>query len=146
MPHYLITSDFTGGMVNGHNVHETELRRAKLIADRMFGDPGYMNVELTEPLGVQLTMSNGDVVMETCSDLAAGIDAVESWKAVIANRKINRTRVRKAEMVGVIKKTAIATEEDKLVGEWMAAALDDRKVCPSMKFDINRWMDSKEWT
>lgn len=37
------------------------------------------------------------------------------------------------------------THHDQLVGAWMAAALDDRKVCPSMKFDLNLWMDSKEW-
>lgn len=40
---------------------------------------------------------------------------------------------------------AAMTIHDQRVGAWMAAALDDRKVCPSMKYDINLWMDSKEW-
>jgi hypothetical protein len=37
------------------------------------------------------------------------------------------------------------TAADEQVGGWLAAALEDRKVSPCMKLDINRWMDSKAW-
>lgn len=39
----------------------------------------------------------------------------------------------------------VPTAEDEKIGGWLAAALEDSKVCPSMKYDINRWMDSKAW-
>lgn len=39
----------------------------------------------------------------------------------------------------------VPTAQDEKIGSWLAAALDDAKVCPSMKLDINRWMDSKAW-
>ena len=39
----------------------------------------------------------------------------------------------------------IPTADDEKIGAWLAAALDDPKVCPTMKFDINCWLDSKAW-
>lgn len=41
-------------------------------------------------------------------------------------------------------KTEVSPEDER-IGAWLAAALEDRKVSPCMKFDINRWLDSKEW-
>lgn len=35
--------------------------------------------------------------------------------------------------------------QDQNLGAWLAAALEDRKVSPTMKFDINAWLDSKDW-
>lgn len=145
MRHFLITADFTNGNVNGHQLCELNENMARLIADRMHNDPGYMNVQLTEPMGVLLTYSNQSTTFESCDDINVGLDTVESWKAVIANRRINRTRVRKAELIGVPSRSSVPTEEDIKMGEWLCAALDDRKVSPCMKLDINRWMDSKEW-
>lgn len=49
------------------------------------------------------------------------------------------------EPTAALVKRYIPTAEDTQVGEWLAAALDDPKVCPTMKFDINRWLDSKAW-
>ncbi|QYW06520.1 hypothetical protein uan_108 [Pseudomonas phage UAntarctica] len=37
------------------------------------------------------------------------------------------------------------TPEDVRLGAWLSAALDDPKVSPCMKYDINLWMDSKHW-
>ena len=42
-------------------------------------------------------------------------------------------------------KRYIPSAEDEKMGGWLAAALDDPKVCPTMKFDINRWLDSRAW-
>lgn len=145
MQHFIITADFTNGNVEGHQSCELDERMARLIADRMHNDPGYMNVKLEAPMGVLLTYSNKDTTFESCEEVAVGRAAVESWNAVIANRKINRTRVRKAELIGVPCRSSIPTEQDIKVGEWLCAALEDRKVSPCMKLDINRWMDSKEW-
>lgn len=145
MPHFFIHADLTSGAVGFEPIYEQKESMARLIADRMHADPGYMNVQLTEPMGVQLTYSNLDVVFEVCEDINEARDVVESWKGVIANRKINRTRVRKAELIGAPCRDTIPTEQDIKLGEWMCAALDDRKVSPCMKLDINRWMDSKEW-
>lgn len=144
MRHFLITADQTNGDVNKYVQYESDEKKVRLIADHMFTDRGFMNVEITEPLGVEIITNQGPQ-FEECSNIVACEAAVAAWTAE-AKRKRNKGFVRSARVVGRIVKTAVATEDDKLVGAWMAAALDDRKVCPSMKFDINCWMDSKEWT
>jgi hypothetical protein len=143
---YRITAWCANGDVRPIIEYHDNLDRARQTADWLHHSPGMREVELAEPYGVQLIRANGDSVFEHCETLEAANDAAASWLAVIDNKKINRTRVRQVHVLGVRDKTAVATEEDKLVGAWMAAALEDHKVCPSMKFDINRWMDSKEWT
>lgn len=61
------------------------------------------------------------------------------------NRQPGLTRVE----IEVPKRTApltYPTPEDIEMGAWLAAALEDPKVSPCMKYDINVWMDSKAWS
>lgn len=140
-----VTAENTNGNLPNHEEWFTDIERAKKHADWWHGQSTLRNVEITEPLGVELTHANGQKVFEITHSLTVAMDVRQSWQAVINNRKTNRTRVKSVEILGLPVKTATATAEDQLVGAWMAAALDDHTVCPSMKYDINRWMDSKEW-
>lgn len=139
----------TANNTNGNLPHLEErfetIESAKKHADWWHGQSSVCNVEITEPLGVLLTHANGTQVFGEAIDLHEALDARQSWQGVINNRKINRTRVRKVEIVGLVDKTAVATKEDALIGAWAALALEDHRIAPSMKYDINRWMDSKEW-
>lgn len=140
-----VTANNTNGNLPGLVEWFDDIDRAKSHADWWHGQSSVCNVEITEPLGIQLIHANGHKVFEEAPSLSVAMDVRESWQGIIANRKINRTRVKTVEIKGLRDKTAVATPEDDLVGAWMAAALEDNKVCPSMKYDINRWMDSKEW-
>ena len=122
-----------------------DLNRARQVADWMHNNPGMTDVKLEEPFGVRLIKANGTSVFEHCDTLEAANDAAASWNGVVANRKINRHRVRKVEVMGVYDKTAVATAEDRALAERLVDLLEDHKTLPSVKFDINRWMDSKEW-
>jgi hypothetical protein len=139
----------TANNTNGNQPGQVEwfecIDRAKMHADWWHGQSALCNVEIKQPLGVQLTLSNGTKIFEEAAHIDEANEAVKSWQGVIANKKINRTRVRQAEVVGLRFMTSKATEEDKLVGAWMAAALEDPLVSPVMKYDINLWLDSKEW-
>ena len=141
-----VTANNTNGNLPGHVEWFTDIKRAKTHAEWWHSQSALCNVEITEPLGVQLTQANGETTFETAPNLEFAMQVRASWQAVINNRKTNRSRITKVEILGVPAKTATATKEDALVGDWMAAALDDHKVSPSMKYDINRWMDSKDWT
>lgn len=141
----LVTANNTNGNLPRHEEWFDDIESAKKHADWWHSQSALCNVEITEPLGVQLTHANGLKVFELADNLHQALDVRDSWQKVIGNNKINRTRVRKVEICGLPIKTAIATPEDHYVGSWMAGALEDHLVSPSMKYDINRWMDSKEW-
>lgn len=141
-----VTANNTNGNLPGLVEWFDDIERAKKHADWWHGQSSVCNVEITEPLGVQLTHTSGKTYFEEAVSMEQAIDVRNSWQGVIDNRKINHTRVRKVEILGLpIDKTAVATPEDTLVGAWMAAALEDHTVSPVMKYDINRWLDSKEW-
>lgn len=143
---YRITAWCANGDVRPIVEEIDDLNRARQTADWMHNNPSMKSVELEEPFGVRLTKANGESVHEFCATLDAANDAAASWEAVIGNKKINRTRIRSVAVMGVVKKTAVATPEDHLLGEFLAEVLEDHKVLPSVKFNINRWMDSKVWT
>lgn len=42
-------------------------------------------------------------------------------------------------------KRYIPTAQDRSVSDFLAAALEDGKVCPVVKYDIGLWLDSKAW-
>jgi hypothetical protein len=142
---FRVTANNTNGNLPRHEEWFDTEERAKRHGDWWHGQSSLCNVEVDEPLGVLLTFSNGSTQFEVAPDMPTAIAVRDSWQGVVNNRKINRSTVRKVEICGVRQKTAVATAEDQLVGAWMAAALDDHMVCPSMKYDINRWIDSKEW-
>ncbi|QBJ04505.1 hypothetical protein HOV23_gp068 [Pseudomonas phage Lana] len=142
---FRVIANNTNGNLPGLDERFETIDQAKKHADWWHGQSAVCNVEIDELLGVQLTRANGTKEFGRANDLDEAMDVRESWQGVIDNRKINRSRVTKAEIVGLRHKTAVATPEDAFVGKWMAEALDDPKVLPSMKYDINRWMDSKEW-
>lgn len=123
-----------------------DIERAKKHADWWHSQSAVCNVNIREPLGVQLTYANGAKKFEQVGNIAEAMDVSQSWQAVINNRKINGSRVTKVEIHGLPVKTAKATKEDALIGVWVAEALDNHLVLPSMKYDINRWLDSKDWT
>lgn len=50
-----------------------------------------------------------------------------------------------AENNGELVKRYIPTKEDRSVSDFLAAALEDGKVCPVVKHDIGLWLDSKAW-
>lgn len=147
----LVSANNTNGNLPGHQEWFDTVEQAKRHADWLHTQSALCNVEITEPLGVLLTHANGTKAFGQVTNpvyaeaLKEVMDVRESWQAVIGNRKINRTRVTKAEIVGLPTKTAIATPEDALIGDWMALALEDHLIKPSMKYDLNRWLDSKEW-
>lgn len=142
---FRVTANNTNGNLPRLEEMFDTVEQAKKHADWWHGQSAVCNVEIDEPLGVLLTRANGEKVFGAALNLHEAMDARQSWQDVIGNKKINRSRVTKAEIVGLRNKTAVATPEDAFVGTWMAEALDDPKVLPSMKYDINRWMDSKEW-
>lgn len=141
----LVTANNTNGNLPRLEEWFDTVESAKKHADWWHTHSSLCNVEITEPLGVMLTYANGSKVFEVAEDLGEALDVANSWKSVVANKKVNRTRVRKVEILGAADKTAVSTPEDSLIGKWAADALDDPKIPPSMKYDINRWMDSKEW-
>lgn len=143
---FVIKAEYTNGFQPGYEIAYDDLQQAKNHADTMFRDPGFKNVEITEPFGVIVRYQNGTRKVEYCATHAQAEDAAQSMQCVIDNAKINRTRARSVEVIGFRPITAQATAEDCAIGAWHAAALDDHKVCPSMKYDINAWLDSKEWT
>lgn len=143
---YRITAWCANGDVRPIVEEIEDLDKARLTADWMHNNPSMKSVELTEPYGVRLTRANGTSVFEFTDTLEAANDAAASWQGVLENRKVNRQRIRQVAVMGVVKKTATATPEDHLLGEFLAEALEDHKVLPSVKFNINRWMDSKVWT
>ena len=143
---YRITAWCANGDVRPLVEEIEDLTRARQTADWMHNNPAMKSVELEEPFGVRLTKANGESVYEFCETLEAANDAAASWSEVVANKKTNRTRIRQVAVMGVVPKTATATPEDHLLGEFLADALEDHKVLPSVKFNINRWMDSKVWT
>lgn len=141
-----VTANNTNGNLPGLVEWFDDIERAKKHADWWHGQSSVCNVEISEPLGVRLTNADGQSFFEPAMDMAEAISVRDSWQGVIDNRRNNRTRVRKVEIVnGPLVPTAVATPEDSLVGAWMAAALEDHTVSPVMKYDINRWLDSKEW-
>lgn len=144
--HIKVSANNTNGSLPGPVEWFDDVDKAKKHADWWHSQSAVCNVEITEPLGVQLTHANGVKVFETALNMHEAITVMESWKGVIANRKINRTRLTSVEILGMTVKTARATPEDALIGAWVAEALDNHLVLPSMKYDINRWIDSKDWT
>lgn len=142
---YRITAWCANGDVRPIIEYHDDLDRARQTADWFHQNPCMGSVVLEEPVGVLLTRANGKSVVEYCKTAEVANDVLEGWQRVIDNKKVNRMRVRTAVLTGVPAKTAVATPEDHLVGAWMAEALEDPKVLPSMKFDLNIWMDSKEW-
>jgi hypothetical protein len=140
-----VTADNTNGNLPGHTEWFTDPERAKRHADWWHGQSSLRNVQIDVPLGVMVTDVGGREAFEVAPDLATAQEVAASWQAVIDNRKINRTTARKVEILGLPSRAYPVSPEDLLVGGWMAAALDDHKVCPSMKYDINRWLDSKDW-
>jgi hypothetical protein len=143
--HIKVSANNTNGNLPGLVEWFNDIDKAKKHADWLHMQSSVCNVEITEPLGVELVYANGRTVFETALNLHHAMDVRSSWKAVIANSKINKSRVKDARIRGLRVKTSRSTAEDHLVGAWMAAALEDHLVCPSMKYDINRWLDSKEW-
>lgn len=143
---YVVKAAYTNGFLPGYEIAYDDLQQAKNHADTMFRDPGFKNVEITEPFGVIVTYKGGRRKVEYCDTYAEAVDAAASMQGVIDNRKINRHPAVKVEAIGFRPITAKAAAEDCAIGAWHAAALDDHKVCPSMKYDINAWLDSKEWT
>lgn len=144
--HILVEANNTNGNKPGLLEWFDDIERAKKHADWWHSQSSVCNVNIREPLGVQLTYANGSKVFEQAGNLAEAMDVRQSWQGVIDNRKFNRTRVKKVEILGLPVKTAKATKEDALIGAWVAEALDNHLVLPSMKYDINRWIDSKDWT
>lgn len=144
--HIKVSANNTNGSLPGPVEWFDDIDRAKKHADWWHSQSAVCNVEITEPLGVQLTHANGHKVFDTALNMREAFTVLDSWKAVIANRKINRARVTSAQILGATVKTARATPEDALIGAWVAEALDNHLVLPSMKYDINRWIDSKDWT
>jgi hypothetical protein len=142
---FRVTANNTNGSLPRLEELFDTIEQAKKHADWWHLQSSVCNVEIDEPLGVMLTRANGEKVFGTAASLHEAMEARASWQAVIANKKTNKSRVKRAEIVGLPVKTAIATPEDHYVGTWMAEALEDPKMPPSMKYDINRWMDSKEW-
>ena len=142
---FLVTAEFTSGEQPRLEMRFETEEQARSHADWLFSASGYHTVEMQEEMGVELTYTGGRKVFESAPNIAEACNVAASWNAVAANHKINRSPVRKAEVVGIRYITAVATPEDIAIGAWHAAALEDPKVCPSMKYDINRWMDSKEW-
>lgn len=143
---YLVKAAYTNGAQPGWEQAFNNLQPAKDAADMWFRDPGFKNVEITEPFGVIVTYKNKTRKAEYCKTWAEAVNAAASMQRVINNRKVNGHPAVKVEAIGFRPKTAQATAEDGAIGAWHAAALDDHKVCPSMKYDINAWLDSKEWT
>lgn len=143
---FVIKAAYTNGFLPGYEIAYDDLQQAKNHADTMFRDPGFKNVEITEPFGVIVTYKNKTRKAEYCKTWAEAVNAAASMQRVINNRKVNGHPAVKVEAIGFRPKTAQATAEDVAIGAWHAAALDDHKVCPSMKYDINAWLDSKEWT
>lgn len=142
----LVTANNTNGNLPGHEEWFDTIESAKKHADWWHCQSSLCNVDITEPLGVQLTHAHGGKVFERAISVREAVEVKRSWDSVIANRKFNKTRVTKVEILGLITPTAIATPQDYLIGGWAALALEDHKILPSMKYDINRWMDSKDWT
>lgn len=142
----LVTANNTNGNLPRLEEWFDTVESAKKHADWWHTHSTLCNVEITEPLGVMLTYANGSKVFEVAEDLGEALDVANSWKSVVANKKINRSRITKVEILGLPVKTAKATPEDALIGTWVAEALDNHLVLPSMKYDINRWIDSKDWT
>lgn len=143
---YVVKAAYTNGALPGWEQAFDDLQAAKNAADTWFRDPGFKNVEITEPFGVIVTYKSRKRKVEYCETYALALDAAASMQRVIDNRKINGHPAVKVEAIGFRPITAKATAEDCAIGAWHAAALDDHKVCPSMKYDINAWLDSKEWT
>lgn len=143
---YVVKAAYTNGSLPGWEQKFDDLQAAKTAADMWFRDPGFKNVEITEPFGVIVTYKNKTRKVEYCKSYAFALEAAASMQRVIDNRKINGHPAVKVEAIGFRPITAKATAEDCAIGEWHAACLDDHKVCPSMKYDINAWLDSKEWT
>lgn len=141
-----VSANNTNGSLPGPVEWFDDINAAKKHADWWHSQSAVCNVEITESLGVQLTQANGQKVFETAPNLEFAMQVRASWQAVINNRKINRSRITKVEILGLPVKTAKATPEDALIGTWVAEALDNHLVLPSMKYDINRWIDSKDWT
>lgn len=141
----LVTANNTNGNLPRLEEWFEDVNQAKKHADWWHTHSSLCNVEITEPLGVMLTYANGSKVFEVAKDIHEAMEVRASWAAVVANRKINRTRVKSVAILGLPVRTATSTPEDSLMGKWAAEALDDPKISPSMKYDINRWMDSKEW-
>lgn len=142
----LVTANNTNGNLPRHEEWFDSIESAKKHADWWQSQSTLCNVEITEPLGVLLTHANGSKVFGQAANLKEALEVKESWLAVVANRKINKTRVKEVEICGLPTPTAVATPQDHLIGGWAALALEDHKILPSMKYDINRWMDSKDWT
>lgn len=143
---YVVKAAYTNGSLPGWEQAFDDLQAAKAAADMWFRDPGFKNVEITEPFGVIVTYKNRKRKVEYCETYAQAVDAMQSMQRVIDNRSVNGHPAVKVETIGFRPKTAQSTAEDVAIGAWHAAALDDHKVCPSMKYDINAWLDSKEWT
>lgn len=141
-----VSANNTNGNLPGPVEWFDDIERAKKHADWWHSQSAVCNVEITEPLGVQLTRANGQKTFDQALSLREAVEVRDSWQGVINNRKINRSRISKVEILGLVTKTAKATAEDALIGTWVAEALDNHLVLPSMKYDINRWIDSKDWT
>lgn len=142
----LVTANNTNGNLPGHKEWFDTVESAKKHADWWHSQSSLCNVEITEPLGVLLTHANGTKVFGEAATLKEALEVKQSWLDVVANRKSNKTRVKEVQICGLITPTAVATKQDYLLGDWAALALEDHKLLPSMKYDINRWMDSKDWT
>lgn len=143
---YRITALFSNGERAPIVEYHEDIEKARKNADWMHNNPSLMGVELIEPPGVRLVFANGESTAEYCHTIEEAVVAAKSWQEVVDNRKKNRTRVRKVELLGFRPKVGVATEADHRLGSWMAGYLEDPKVPPSVKFDINCWMDSREWT
>lgn len=137
---FLITADRTNGDVNRFCTQETSFKRARATADLLHRDSSLMNVELTEPLGVLVEGPQGIHLIECKDD-----DTCQLLIKKLRSKHGKKAGVRKARITAAVKKTARSTPEDELLGEFLAEMLESRQVLPSVKFDINRWMDSKEW-
>lgn len=142
---YRVTAWCSNGDVRPVVEYFEDEAKARSTADWMHNNPSMMNVTLEAPFGVRLSQANGNSVTEHCETLDAANDAAASWQEVVDNRKVNRTRIRKVEVLNAPVRTAVATAQDLALSEAMLTVLEDPKILPSIKYDINRWFDSKVW-
>jgi hypothetical protein len=140
-----VTAWCSNGDVNPVIEHFEDEAKARSTADWMHNNPGLMNVTLEAPFGVRLIQANGEDVTEHHPDIHVINKVAASWRNVVANRKFNRTRIRRVEVLNAPVRTAVATAQDLALSEAMMNVLEDAKILPSIKFDINRWFDSKVW-
>lgn len=142
---YLVTADFANGSVPRWEQGFDEAEAAKRAADMWFSDPAFKNVEIKEPFGVIVTYKSRKRKVEYCETYALALDGAASMQRVIDNREVNGHPAVQVEAIGFRSRAVQATAEDIILGAWLSAALSDPSTCPSMKYDINLWFDSKEW-